>query len=341
MCNNPSVPGENSFTASNVIKTIAYTVLMLVSLLGNSLVILIVWRRRHMRTTTNLLITNMAASDLLISLFAVPREITEIFFGPRRWLIQGVFGLVTCKVVYLLQDISTAVSIQSLVVISVSRFSAIVFPFRAPFITTKSCKVIIPVTWLAACAIHSVYLYIFRLVSTGNKTYCIVSWEPAFNSKKAQETYYIFLLIFIIILPLLTIVVLHCVMIVELRKLRRTLSGDWSLGQLEEAKATKKIVIIMLAFVFCIMPINVCSILFFFVWDWVAPCGVNMELLFYVTKFILFSNASINPSLYFVLYERYRQGLKDIFTGTNPHARNERARRRESDQKQRFQVTTL
>ena len=244
---------------------------------------------------------------------------------------------------YFFQDISTAVSIQSLVVISVDRFSAIVFPFRAPFITFKTCKVIIPVMWLAACALHSVYFYMFKLVNRDDTTYCTFTWEPAFNNKKAQETYYIVLLVLLIILPLLIIVITHCAMIVELRKSSKSAgTGSCWLSrhrQREDATAMKKIVYVMLVFLICIIPINVCAILFYFVWDWNAPCGVDMELVFYVTRFILFSNASINPCLYFLLYKRYRQGLRDIFKRVC-QVRRKRKCRREIRQRH-FQETSF
>ena len=85
--------------SSKAIKATCYTVVMLLSLLGNAAVIAIVVKNRHMRTTTNYLIANMAVSDLLISAFALPREMAEIFIGFRGWLIDGLAGAVLCKVV--------------------------------------------------------------------------------------------------------------------------------------------------------------------------------------------------------------------------------------------------
>ena len=66
------------------IKTSAYSLVMLVSLFGNLAVIAIISKNKRMWTTTNCLIANMAASDLLISTFAVPRELVETFAGARR-----------------------------------------------------------------------------------------------------------------------------------------------------------------------------------------------------------------------------------------------------------------
>ena len=128
---------------TKVIKVACYTVIMLLSLLGNAAVIATVAKNRHMRTTTNYLIANMAVSDLLISAFALPREMAEIFIGFRGWLIDGLAGAVLCKVVYFFQDISTAVSIQSIVVITLDRYTGVVQPFREPLVTPKRLKFVI------------------------------------------------------------------------------------------------------------------------------------------------------------------------------------------------------
>ena len=90
------------------VKVLSYCILLLLSVLGNSSLIAIIKRNRRMQTITNYLIANMAVSDILITLLAVPRQITEIIIGPRRWLIEGVLGSVLCKSAYFVQDITVA-----------------------------------------------------------------------------------------------------------------------------------------------------------------------------------------------------------------------------------------
>ena len=102
---------------------------------GNVVIITTVVRNKRMRTTTNYLIANMAVSDLLISTCAVPNQLTEIVGGTLRWLIDGIVGLISCKLVYFFQDISFAVSVQSLVAIAIDRYRGVVFPFRPAIIT--------------------------------------------------------------------------------------------------------------------------------------------------------------------------------------------------------------
>ncbi|RMX59905.1 hypothetical protein pdam_00001069 [Pocillopora damicornis] len=124
-----------------VLKALCYCVIMLMSLVGNTLVIIIIFRNTRMRTTTNNLIANMAISDLLFPLFAVPKEIAQIVIGKSRWLVVGIGGEILCKFVNFSQDISTAVSILSLVVIAFDRFHAVKFPFQPAVITPKICRI--------------------------------------------------------------------------------------------------------------------------------------------------------------------------------------------------------
>ena len=133
--------------AAKVYKTLAYCLLLVVSLLRNTLIIMVVYRDNKMRTTTNLLIVNMAVSDLLVPIFAMARTNVEILYGNLRWLIDGVLGEALCKLTAFFQDISTAVSVQTLVAIAVDRFYAVWFPLKAARIKPR-VKYVILLIWL-------------------------------------------------------------------------------------------------------------------------------------------------------------------------------------------------
>ena len=73
-------------------------------------------------------------------------------------------------------------------------------------------------------------------------------------------------------------------------------------------------------FILCIAPITIAALLFYFVFDWHIPCG--MDKLFQATKFIFYSNASLNPCVYFALNDKYRKGLKDLLRRNRSLAEN-------------------
>ena len=316
---------ENS-PSVKYLKTLAYVVIMLFSLLGNTAVIIIVSKNKRMQTTTNYLIVNMAASDLLISACAVPRELTEIYTGFRRWLIDGLAGLILCKLVYFFQDISTAVSIQSLVVMAIDRYHGVVFPFRPPISTSKVCKVVIPVIWTVAIGVHGVYFYTVRLMVQDNKTYCSFIWVLKFEERQTQENYFIFISVLLILLPLCVIFSLYALIVLELKQRQRAgnSASVWSnQRRREDGVVMKKIVCIVFLFILCITPVTIAALLFYFVWDWNIPCG--MDKFFQTAKLIFYSNTALNPCLYFALNNKYRKGLKYLFRQTlsNEDNRNE------------------
>ena len=98
-----------------------------------------------MRKPINFFIVNMAMSDLVFQLFVIPRLIQKLYI--ETWLIGGPLGQALCKVISFLKDVSVLVSIQSLILIAVDRFGAVVFPLRASLIRSRLCPFFILATW--------------------------------------------------------------------------------------------------------------------------------------------------------------------------------------------------
>ena len=70
---------------------IFYVVIFIMGVFGNTLVILVIVRNKSMQTPTNIFIVNMAVSDVLMCLFAVP-------FTPLHTFIdEWYFGDMLCK----------------------------------------------------------------------------------------------------------------------------------------------------------------------------------------------------------------------------------------------------
>ena len=123
-------PYQSDTDTTKGVKIFCYCVLLLFSVSGNCLLIAVIRRNKRMQTITNYLIANMAVSDILITVLAVPRQITEILLGPRRWLTDGLLGSVLCKSFSFFQDITVGVSVLSLMAIAIDRYGGIVFPLR-------------------------------------------------------------------------------------------------------------------------------------------------------------------------------------------------------------------
>ncbi|XP_068743056.1 neuropeptide SIFamide receptor-like [Montipora capricornis] len=302
--------------AIKVMKTFLYSMIMLMSLVGNTLVIAIVCRNRRIRTTTNNLIANMATSDLLFPLLAVPRETAQIFTGQSTWLIHGTGGSILCKIVPFSQDISTAVSILSLVFIAFDRFYAIKFPLKPSLITPKICRVIICLIWVVAMGIHSPYFYTFKLVVTNNVTHCLSLWEPAFNTLSTQKVYFLIICVFLIMFPIALITILYTAIGFEVRKhtgpAERS-SRERQRRENENRKVLKQVVTVVVVFISCIAPVTIFGCFYHFVWDLNPPSDIDWLKFKFWAILIMHSNAAITPCIYFIFNKNYRRGMKEIF----------------------------
>ena len=77
---------------------VVYSIMLLFSLSGNTIIIFIVFTRPFMRSVTNCLIANMAAADLLMTFSAMPYSVAYTYVA-SRWF-GGIMGMITCKLLH-------------------------------------------------------------------------------------------------------------------------------------------------------------------------------------------------------------------------------------------------
>lgn len=84
-----------------------------------------------MRSTTNLLIINLAVADLLFVIFCVPFTATDYI------LPMWPFGDLWCKFVQYMIVVTCHASVYTLVLMSLDRFLAVVHPITSMSIRTE------------------------------------------------------------------------------------------------------------------------------------------------------------------------------------------------------------
>ena len=107
-----------------VLMVLGYFTILLVSLVGNALVVFVICKNKQLRRSMNYYVLNMAVSDLFTPLTIMPVNIVRIISGSAAFMVDTplVLGNILCKICYFLPDVSLMVSIQSLLLISVDRF---------------------------------------------------------------------------------------------------------------------------------------------------------------------------------------------------------------------------
>lgn len=104
---------------------ILFGIIGIVGLIGNALVVVVVLFNAQMRNTTNILILNLAVSDLLFVVFCVP--FTAVDYVAAVW----PFGNSWCQTVQYLIVVTVNASTFTLVLMSLDRYLAVVHPIAS------------------------------------------------------------------------------------------------------------------------------------------------------------------------------------------------------------------
>jgi allatostatin receptor len=94
---------------------IVFCVIIFVGVVGNLIVVYVTLARRKMRTTVNLLLLNLAASDLIFLMVCVP--FMAYHFAADNWLV----GDAACKLSQYVLFVTVYVTVYTLVAIAVDR----------------------------------------------------------------------------------------------------------------------------------------------------------------------------------------------------------------------------
>jgi allatostatin receptor len=127
----------------SVVVPLLFGIIVVLGLFGNALVVIVVAANQQMRSTTNLLIINLAVADLLFIVFCVPFTATDYIlpFWP--------FGDVWCKMVQYLIFVTAYASVYTLVLMSLDRFLAVVHPITSMSVRTeRNAITAILITWV-------------------------------------------------------------------------------------------------------------------------------------------------------------------------------------------------
>lgn len=170
-----------------IVVPILFGIIIVLGLIGNALVVIVVAANAQMRSTTNILIINLAVADLLFIVFCVPFTAADYIF--TFW----PFGDVWCKMVQYLIVVTAYASVFTLVLMSLDRFLAVVHPIASmSFRTEKNAITAILITWIVilignsyALACHGEVQYTYSFTNE-QYTVCIFRDEEGYNKPVFQ-----------------------------------------------------------------------------------------------------------------------------------------------------------
>ena len=301
------------FTAWKIGGTVAFCLIIIISLVANSLIVILVCKTPNLKKPINYFIANMASSDLLYPLFWIPLSLSGLHTS-YSFLIGGQLGQALCKLVHFFGNVSFVVSIQNLILIAVDRFGAVVFPLRSPLIRSKLCPFFILATWIVAVAFTSPYLFTVEIVESPEGTWCAFEWEKVFGESSSHASFVLAYYSLFIYIPALLLVILYSIIFIKLKT--QAHPGEQSTKNQQQRKRRNRSVLhmsiaIVTVFLLCWLPFSTNHLIIAYQ-DSSAHFSCSFSIYFYVTYFLIHAYCAINPIICFMFRSNYRQGIKRL-----------------------------
>ena len=313
---------ESTTQAEVVFKAMAYFIILLVSTVGNLLIVSITYKNKQLRKSINFFIFNMAVSDLFNPLTIMPIQIVHIISGSDSWNVVNpwMLGNIFCKLSYFLPDVSLVVSIESLLLIAMDRFVATIFPLYTKLESLKARLISILSIWIVAIAVHAPYFYTFSLKVNphDNKTYCSSSWLPAFDHVETNKRFITATFITFILVPICVIALVYGTIArvlknknTQLKKQQLSYRQRYRESQLR--KIVRMSVALIISFIVCMIP-QLCFLFArIFLWNWEEPAICSFRTVIpFIAIFMLRSWSAVNPCVCLISNKIYFDSFRKI-----------------------------
>ena len=298
------IPGDSSVERS--FKCLAYAIVVVFSVIGNSLVITAFKLNANgkLRTVNNMFIVSMAAGDLLLTLGSTPERITRILVSDQ-WVVEGNLGIFLCKTVNYLEKLCMNVSILHLSMVAIDRFLVVFYP-RKKIITKKRALRIIIIAWLVSAGYCAPLFYYANLLEKGGRLFC--------KTRHFFDGWRVWYLVFLslLVITLLLVVVFYAAIAVRFSRNKTPgvrISFRSRMSARLNIRVLKMVAMIVFAFYSCFLPYWIgwvfCSYYF--------NAIICSDPFVYVSILLLYANSGINPVIYSFFNVNFRVGFRLLF----------------------------
>ncbi|XP_060602793.1 substance-P receptor-like [Ruditapes philippinarum] len=312
-----------------IFKSYLYAMIIFFSLVGNTLIIVVVMRHKQMRTTTNFYIVNLAVADILVTVFCTWVHLVNNL-NNNTWVLGGFF----CKFNTFSQVLCLVASVLSLTLIAYDRFFGIVFALKA-HMTSRKARFSICIIWLCSFAIAAPLLWFRKLNERQWQNYterwCDDSWPRETKAVAGTNTtmeympsrtiYFTFVSAVLYFFPMIVMTIAYSVIIRKLRS--STIPGERVTAGYEAQQKTKRKVIAMLVTIMAVFGICWLPYQIVLLYSELRETRDTLGDWYFTMQFLAgcfaYSNSALNPLIYAGFNKNFKQGIRGVWQAVRCH----------------------
>ncbi|CAF3869159.1 unnamed protein product [Rotaria sordida] len=217
-----SINDYNESLSSLIFFTIVYILVLISGLIGNFIVLFVIFKNNDLKHFTNYFFANLSAADVFVLLFCIPTAIHDIW-AKDQWHMGKFF----CLSNQYIESCATSISSLSIMAISLERFIAICEPFKVHDIFNETLTLTtIFLIWAIALILSLPFLIfaeydpLFNPTDSLNNTSNLITichLDANSSLARACITWFIVILIFI---PFFVLIYIYTRIILELARHR-------------------------------------------------------------------------------------------------------------------------
>lgn len=297
---------------SLVLRVSLACITSILNVFGNVMVCVVVKRNRKLRSFKNyyygLFLVNLSIADIAVAVFCVP---AVMFYYEAGKFPFGFFGSqAACKLVVTIPLLCTGASILSLSVVTLQRYTGIVYPLKAR-LTLGKVKIILVLVWLFAFIelLPTAIVVDVSRKKQHNEYSCHEYWPEDHLSGKAY-TMFLFLVQYLI--PVTLTGIAYAQMALILNRQNKAMEGKRvsdTLAKTRHRKFIRLLVFLIVSFALCYLPNHV----LFFWYDYGSGTHYpKFTILMKYSHLFMWFNSCLNPYLYGALDASFKNGYKMI-----------------------------
>ena len=284
-----------AISTSSLVYSLFLAVMIIVNIAGNSLVCVLILKKKAMKTSINWLLFHLAIADLLVAVFFIPPCILSHFFEQP----SGVTGDLLCKFITggVLGWAAASASSFLLVVIAFERYSVTTHPLLS--LNRSRSSWLLPILWILSILLNVPSLVVSAFDA---ETQICVENFPDFST---MRTYYLAWSLANTVLPICIMGYLYARIILCLRNRVSVPSSCPGVVSRCKDKVTKMLISVSVIFVICWTPPTMLCVL-----SPVIPGGY--ATVYPITTASALLNSCLIPLVYALHSQQFRKNLASV-----------------------------